>query len=391
MLESKYMNKTTANLRTVQGRVLPAALMFLAFFASIASAQRPPDIKLDPVSNREVVEGVIRAINKYYVSAEMAKQLESGLRDHLRRGEYDHVTSAFDLVDLLDEHMQQISKDAHLKLGYSHKPGPPVGSEPEISPDTPQKLEEERKGARDNNFGFEKVERLPGNIGYLALGSFERPVFSGEMTGTAMSFLANTDALIIDLRSSRGGSADMVVFLASYFFDGAEPFRLGDWYTRAENGIQQCWTYPYLPGARYLDKDVYILVSRRSFSAVEGFTSIMQHHKKAVVVGEPTRGGTHPGSFIRVHPNFAVFVPLSWFIYPTGSPTYPIGRPVFPSGKTDYQGTGIKPDIPAPSAQALKTAQIAALEKRIAKHADLKDELQPIINALKSEVTAPRQ
>ena len=379
------------NRQVILRRILPVAGVLLTFFASIASAQRPPDIKLDAATNREVVEGVIKAINKYYVSADVAKQLEAGLRNHVRQGDYDNITSAFDLVDTLDIHMQAISKDAHLKLGYSHKPGPPVTKEPAISLDTLEKLEEDRKAAIEKNFGFEKVQRLPGNIGYLALGSFERPVFSGEMAGNAMSFLANTDALIIDLRASRGGSADMVVFVASYFFDGAEPAYLGDWYTRAENGVQQCWTYPYLPGVRYLNKDLYILVSKRSFSAVEGFASIMQHHKKALIVGDPTRGGTHPGSFVPVHPNFAVFVPLSWFIYPTGTPTYPIGRPVYPTNKSDYHGTGLKPDIEVPAAQALKAAQIAALEKRIERNAALKEDLQPIIEVLKKELTSAPQ
>jgi hypothetical protein len=271
----------------------------MALLALTAYPQRPPDIKLDAASNREVVEGVVRAINKYYVSAEVAKQLETGLRDRIKNGDYDKITSAFDLVDALDGHMLAIGKDAHLKLAYSHRPGPPVTSEPAIGPDTPNKLDEEQKAARENNFGFAKVEILPGNIGYLAMSSFERPVFSGEMTGTAMSFLSNTDALI---------------------------------------------------------------------------------------VGEPTRGGTHPGSFVTVHTNFAVFVPLSWFVYPAGTPVYPIGRPVFPDAKTDFRGEGIKPDVAVPAAQALKTAQISALEERIKRNAALKEDLQPVIDALRKEL-----
>jgi len=371
--------------RTAFTVTLVRYISLMALLALTAYPQRPPDIRLNAASNREVVEGAIRAINKYYVSAEVAKQLETGLRSRLKRGDYDKITSAFDLVDALDASLFEISKDAHLKLAYSHRPGPRVTGEPSISPDTPDKLNEEQKAARENNFGFAKVEILPGNVGYLAMSSFERPVFSGETTGTAMSFLSNTDALIIDLRSSRGGSADMAVFLASYFFDGAEPFRLGDWYTRAENGIQQCWTYPFVPGSRYLNKPVYILLSRRSFSAVEGFTSIMQYHKRAVIVGEPTRGGTHPGSFVPVHPNFAVFVPLSWFIYPAGTPVYPIGRPVFPAEKTDFRGEGIKPDVAVPAAQALKAAQISALEERVKRNAALKEDLQPVIDGLKNQ------
>jgi C-terminal processing protease CtpA/Prc len=207
------------------------------------------------------------------------------------------------------------------------------------------------------------------------------------MAGTAMTFLANTDTLIIDLRKSSGGSADMVVFLASYFF-GDDPFHLGDWYIRAEQRTQQWWTFPYVPGSRYLDKDVFILVSRSSFSAVEGFSSILQHHKRAVIVGEPTRGGTHPGRFVRVHPNFAVFVPMSWFIYPTGTPEFLIDRPVYPTTKTDYEGTGVKPDIEVPANQALNRAHLEALNKKLQKDPAQKERLSSIIEALKKESDA---
>lgn len=206
-----------------------------------------------------------------------------------------------------------------------------------------------------------------------------------------MSFLANTDALIIDLRKSSGGSADMVLFLASYFFD-EEPFHLGDWFVRAENRVQQWWTLPYVPGSRYVGKDVYILLSRRSFSAVEGLASLLQHHKRAVIVGEKTTGGTHPGRMVRVHPNFAVFVPMSWFIYPTGTPSMPIDRPVYPTTKIDYQGTPVIPDIAVPANQALKRAQLEALTKKLERDPSQKERLDPIIQGLKKELeeTTPK-
>lgn len=117
----------------------------------------------------------------------------------------------------------------------------------------------------------------------------------------------------------------------------------------------------------------------------------MQHHKKAIIVGEKTVGGTHPGSFVRVHPNFAVFVPLSWFIYPTGTPTYPIGRPLYSTGKTDYQGTPVTPDIAVPAAQALRTAHRDALKRKLEKTPSQKHALQPMIDRLTRELEASQQ
>jgi retinol-binding protein 3 len=368
-------------------RMLPSvlrALLIPTLFVSFAYGQRPPDMKLNPAINRQVVEGAMRAVNKYYVSADVARRVEERLRQRLDNGEYDKITSAFDLIDALDSHLQEASRDRHLALAYSHRAEPLLEGR-DFRPETAEEKEEGRTAARGRNFGFEKVERLPGNIGYLEMNSFVRPEFSGETARSVMSFLANTDALIIDLRNSSGGSADMVVFLASYFFD-EEPFHLGDWFVRAENRMQQWWTLPYVPGNRYLDKDVYILLSRRSFSAVEGLSSILQHHKRAVIVGEQTRGGTHPGRFVRVHPNFAVFVPMSWFIYPTGTPTFPIDRPVYPTTRTDSESTGVKPDIAVPASQALKRAHLEALNKKAERNPGQKEQLQSIIQALKKDL-----
>lgn len=362
-------------------------LFALVVLTSSVSAQRPPDMKLNAETNRQVVEDVIRAINKYYVSAEVAKRVDERLRERLKNGAYDKISSAFDLMDALDSHMQEVSKDKHLALAYSHVAELLAADGHDFRPETLQERAQALVDARAKNFGFEKVERLPGNIGYLEMNSFVRPEFSGEMAGSAMTFLANTDALILDLRNSSGGSADMVVFLSSYFFD-EDPFHLGDWYVRAENRVQQWWTLPFMPGSRYLHKELYVLVSRRSFSAVEGLASILQHHQRAIIVGEPTSGGTHPGRFVRVHPNFAVFVPMSWFIYPTGTPLFPIDRPVYPTTRTDYAGAGVKPDIAVPANQALKKAHLEALNKKLEREPGQKERLESVIQGLKRELEA---
>ena len=359
-------------------------LVLLVILNATAVAQRPPDTKLSPEINRQVVQGAIRVINKYYVSDEVAKRVSERLSQRLQNGDYDRITSAFDLIDALDSHMFEASRDRHLALAYSHRATPLIEGK-DFTPETPEGKAEDRIYARSKNFGFEKIERLPGNVGYIQMNSFVHPELSGPTAALAMTFLANTDALIIDLRSSSGGSAEMVVFLASYFFS-EDPFHLGDWYIRAEKRVQQWWTLPYVPGSRYLDRPVYILVSKRSFSAVEGLASILQHHQRATIVGEPTSGGTHPGRMARVHPNFAVFVPTSWFIYPTGTPEFPIDRPVYPTTRTDYQGTGVKPDLEVPASQALKKSHLEALRRKLEKDPSQKESLTPLIEGLNKEL-----
>ena len=101
-------------------RRLVKGLLALTLAGTPAFAQRPPDIKLTPDANRQVVNGVMRALKKYYVSAEVAERVNQRLSQRLKNGEYEKITSAFDLIDALDSHMQEASKDKHLALAYSH-------------------------------------------------------------------------------------------------------------------------------------------------------------------------------------------------------------------------------------------------------------------------------
>lgn len=373
--------------RCVRTPGLPRLPLAVLATTLVAPAQRPPDTVLTREDNRAVVEMTIRTIDKFYFSERVATQLDVGLRKHLDAGDYDKITSAFDLMDALDAHLLQISKDPHLNMRYSDEARPPVTEPGEtLVPETPQEREESLQAARRRNFGFQRVEILDGNIGLLELNGFFRPEFAGETAGAAFTLLAGTDALILDLRSSQGGNADMVLFLASYFFPGDEQYRLGDWFTRVEGGLQQWWTLPYLPGKRYLGKDVFILTAKTTFSAPEGLTAFLQHHGKAIVVGEPTRGGTHPGVMLRVHPHFAVFVPVSMPIYPTGTPTFPLGRPFHRESVADEVGTGIRPDLEIAAVRARTRAHLEALQKQVAKHPEHQERLGTIVARLTADL-----
>ncbi|MHC9310142.1 hypothetical protein [Xanthomonas campestris] len=55
------------------------------------------------------------------------------------------------------------------------------------------------------NFAFDKVQRLPGNIGYEKFRLFAYPYLAAANASSATDFVANTDALIIDLRDNGGG------------------------------------------------------------------------------------------------------------------------------------------------------------------------------------------
>ena len=357
--------------------VLTSSLLAIA--SPSLSAQDPikkdqPAGTLNAEQRAEVLEGALKHLNDYYIFPDKAREMEKAVRARQEKKEYDSITSPRTLAETLTKHFQEVSHDKHLRVMYSSEPLP----KPRESRPTQEERQRMRERMSKNNFGFEKVERLEGNVGYLDLRGFMEAEAAGETAAAAMSFLANTDALIIDLRKNGGGSPGMVALLCSYLFDGP-PRHLNSLHWRRPEGeeVQQWWTLAYVPGKRYVGKEVYVLTSKRTFSAAEEFTYNLQTQKRATIVGETTGGGAHPGGTHPINDHFLIWVPS--------------GRAVNPVTKTNWEGSGVKPDIDVPADQALKTAHLAALKKSFAeKKTDefLKDQLKKLVDKLQKELDA---
>lgn len=265
--------------------------------------------------------------------------------------------------------MQAISHDRHMRVVYSEEPIL------EKKPDSAPSAEEAARRLdmmRSTNFGVRKIEHLPFDIGYLGLDGFFRAKDAAETLAAAMTVLAHTDALIIDLRNNGGGDAATSTLLASYLLD--KRTHLGDFYYRKDNRIEQRWSMDVVPGMRYGQaKDVYLLTSKDSFSAAEDFAYALKNLKRATVVGETTGGGANAGEDVRLLPHFAAFMPLS--------------RLISPITKSNWEGVGVTPDVPVCAADALRTAQRAILEKWTASEQDhaRREELQARMAELGAE------
>ena len=145
------------------------------------------------------------------------------------------------------------------------------------------------------NGGFEKVERLEGNVGLLKFNGFVPPEFAGETAVAAMNFLASSDALIVDLRENGGGDPAMVALICSYLF-GAEQVHLNDLYFRPANETQQYWTLSYVPGRRYEGKPVYVLTSNgRSRGPRSSPTTSRRESERPSSVRPPAEGPIRAG------------------------------------------------------------------------------------------------
>ena len=199
------------------------------------------------------------------------------------------------------------------------------------------------------NCGFVKVEHLPGNVGYLKFNMFADPEICGPTATAAMNFVANVDALIIDLRENGGGAPAMVAYISSYLF--SKKTHLNDLWTRRTNETREFWTDPGVAGKKLGDdKPVYVLTANRTFSGGEEFTNNLKVLKRATIVGETTGGGAHPVNGQRIDEHFMIGVPFA--------------RAINPITKTNWEGTGVEPDVKVPAADALTTAQKLIAEKR---------------------------
>ncbi|HYE13690.1 MAG TPA: S41 family peptidase [Pyrinomonadaceae bacterium] len=334
--------------------------------------QQPPDTTVDAATRKEVIDNLLKRLNDSYVFPETAAKMGQSVRARAAAGEYDKIESARQFAETITAHLREVSRDKHLGVHFFHRGAPPEEEDDDREPSAEQREQMRRQAARVN-FGFERVERLPGNVGYLDFRFFIDPEVGKETVAAAFNFLANTDALIIDLRKNGGGDPKMVALICSYLF-GPEPVHLNDLYWREGNRTEEYWTLKEVAGRRYAGKDVYVLTSNRTFSGAEEFSYNLKNLKRATIIGETTGGGAHPGRGMRLAKNFGAFIPT--------------GRAISPVTKTNWEGTGVEPDVKVPADQALKVAHLAALKKGAERltDEDLKREYQRHIDMLQKEL-----
>src|SRR2546430_1761967 len=184
----------------------PVLLVFGLLIASPAAAQGPdqPDRTINATERRAVIDGLLDRLKQAYVFPDTAIAMERAIRARQRRGEYDRITSARAFAESLTSHLQAVSQDRHLRVRYSAEPLPMLSDHD--GPDSAQRAQQRAFG-RQVNFGFERVERLDGNVGYLELRSFGFDTADvSNVAAAAFTFLGNTDALIIDVRRNGGRS-----------------------------------------------------------------------------------------------------------------------------------------------------------------------------------------
>lgn len=326
-------------------------LLLASTQAPAARAQAPPppnqpDLPIDAALRRAVVDTLCDRIERYYVFPDRARAAARALHRRMSRHEYDQISGASEFADSLTAHIHSVVPDLHLRVHYRYElipaqtgEGPPPESERRRMQELDRRL----------NHGFQRLERLPGNVGYMDLWQFSGDPDAQATAVAAMNFLANTDALIIDLRKNGGGSPTMIATLLTYFVPEDARLLFNTFYRREGDRTEEYWTSPYVPGPRYAGKPLYVVTSVRTGSGAEEFAYDVQTHELGTVVGAVTAGGANPGRFFRLTDHFAAFIAT--------------GRAVNPVTHTNWEGVGVTPDSLAKAGEALRIAYTMALQK----------------------------
>ncbi|MEQ9424877.1 MAG: S41 family peptidase [Cyclobacteriaceae bacterium] len=302
-------------------------ILLLALLPIIGCGQSDSK-KLTNAEVEKVIERLSSRLIRSYVYQDKAERMVRQIQQQFESNQYDGLTSP-QLAESLTKDLHSVVLDKHLAIAHSSKPS----KRAELG--YPSRAEVESK------LGFERVEVLEGNIGFIDLIGLV-PLNNQVSNRIAEVFeqLKDVDALIIDLRKNGGGSAATVGLVSSYFFD-RPPFVINSVYNRQSNQTSDFRTTDKVNN-KLPNTPIYLLISELTFSAAEEFCYNLQQLKRATIVGEPSRGGAHP---------------TSSFSLPNGLNAYiPNGRAINPISKTNWEGVGVVPDIKIDAELALDKA-----------------------------------
>lgn len=334
----------------------------------IASGQN-----LAPLSQADrvaVVSEFSKELESRYVFPELAAKTVKTLEANVNAHRYDSDSDGQSFANALNKDVNAVCHDAHLHLSYSAA-SLPIRKDNAVP--SPAEIEKQHKFVQQINGGIESVQRLDGNVGYMEVRSFlADPKEAARPIQAAFDFLADTDALVIDLRRNGGGEPETVRLLCSYLF-GTKPVHLNDLFMREGNRTAEFWTQKSVPGHRYLNKPVYVLVSRRTGSGAEECAYDLQNTKRATIIGDRTWGGANPGGTVRLDDHFSAFIP--------------VGRAINPYTHSNWEGTGVTPDVKVNPADALSEAQKLILKQLLieAQDPDDKKRLQMALETVTKE------
>ncbi|WP_298739654.1 S41 family peptidase [uncultured Chitinophaga sp.] len=296
-------------------------IFFLALSLPVQAQWRP----LTSQTKDSAVNNIAALIKEHYVFKEKGKQIATDLLQQYRRGALDKAGNWQVFDSLVTGIIKTSGKDGHLYVRYD----PPTVKSLQVPEDSTAEQEDlflHGPDARNRNYGFREVKILDHNIGYIKVDEINISVKSLPVLYAAMQLVANTRALVIDLRDNGGGGSDIGPVFESFFLPANKVLLE----VKGRNSIlESVKTVGWLTQEKY-KQPLYILVNKNTASAAEAFAFTLQAQRRAVIIGQPSAGGAHMNSWYPV--NDEIYVSVS------------TAAPVLPGTEVSWEGKGVQPD-----------------------------------------------
>ncbi|HEX9937311.1 MAG TPA: S41 family peptidase [Longimicrobium sp.] len=292
-----------------------------------ASQQAPAPATLTARQQAEVVDSIGKLFEAFYLLPDSARVIAARLKERAAAGAYTSLTAPADFAQALTTDIRAVNDDKHLRVvvrGPGQGPGPGAGA------------------AAPGGYRYlEKVEMMPGQVGYLKLAGFAGAPEAADEIGRALRELQGSRAMVIDLRGNRGGSARLANVLISHFTDPGL-VSLHVWSREEPADTVERRTLAEVPGPRRTDVPLFVLVDSMTVSAGEDVPFVLKNLGRATLIGEVTRGGGRNNMYLPAGHGLSVSISVTKVWDPC------TGR--------EWERTGVEPHVRVPAAQALDEA-----------------------------------
>jgi Peptidase family S41 len=185
-----------------------------------------------------------------------------------------------------------------------------------------------------------EVTRHPGGVGLLALDGLDRVDIAAPYLEAAFGLLRGARGIVLDLRRNGGGDPGTVTLVLDWLL-GGEPTHISDVIYRDRS--RQWWTTGRLADlAPQPETPVSVLVGEHTFSSGEALAYHVQSQGRAMLVGQRTPGAADHVTPVRLSGHVRALLPEA--------------RVRDAVTATNWEGTGVVPDLPCPPVDALEAA-----------------------------------
>jgi hypothetical protein len=326
------------SVQSVLGGCLLAAIVCAALPQSAAAQPvRRAAAPYNAEAAKQVVDAFATTLRDRYADADTGAMIAAHIERRLASGAYANLQDWGQFARLLTQDLQSVNEDTHLVVNEpaAGGPGGPAGPGGPGGP-----------GAQPH--GIEEARRLEGNVGYLRMSHFLGGDAAFEAVQGALTALAGSDAMIIDLRNSRGGSGGLANFILSHF-TGPDSTLTILVYDRVRDATMQIYSMAEVPGPRRPEVPLFVLVDDVTRSAAEHLPFVLQNLKRATIVGSRTAGAGRNN----------MGVPLPHGL--SGSVSFT--RVMEPGTNREWERRGIEPDLNVHPDSALDVAHREALSR----------------------------